>query len=42
MQTFYRLLAKAILQDYQGQLREKLDPSYIKKTLNEDELTEID
>lgn len=30
------------MQDYQGQLREKLDPSYIKKTLNEDELTEID
>lgn len=36
------MLNDSIMQDYQGQLREKLDPSYIKKTLNEDELTEID
>lgn len=36
------ILSDSIMQDYQGQLREKLDPSYIKKTLNEDELTEID
>lgn len=36
------ILNDSIMQDYQGQLREKLDPSYIKKTLNEDELTEID
>lgn len=36
------ILNDSVIQDYQGQLREKLDPSYIKKTLNEDELTEID
>lgn len=36
------ILNDSIMQDYQGQLREKLDPSYIKKTLNEHELTEID
>ena len=36
------ILSDSIMQEYQGQLREKLDPSYIKKTLNEDELTEID
>lgn len=36
------ILNDSIMQEYQGQLREKLDPSYIKKTLNEDELTEID
>ena len=36
------ILNDLIMQEYQGQLREKLDPSYIKKTLNEDELTEID
>ncbi len=36
------ILGDSIIKEYQGRLREKLDLSYIKKALNEDELTEID
>lgn len=41
-QFLEEILSDSIIQEYQGQLREKLDLSYIKKVLNEDELTEID
>lgn len=41
-QFLEEILSDSIIQEYQGQLREKLDFSYIKKVLNEDELTEID
>lgn len=36
------ILSDSIMQEYQGQLREKLDLFYIKKTLNKEKLTEID
>ena len=41
-QFLEEIRSDSIIQEYQGQLREKLDLSYIKKVLNEDELTEID
>ena len=36
------ILNDSIMQEYLGQLREKLNLSYIKKTLNKEKLTEVD